>query len=360
MPTAIHQITAGFANGDAISNEAKVLRETFRSWGFASQIYCEQQRTLPELRKDIRDLSHLPGDVQPDDVVLLHLSIGSDANLRFAELKCRKVIRYHNVTPPMYFRALNENIANQLAKGREHVEQLAGVADVNTAVSGYNAGELEAVGYTDVKVIPLVLDLDRLTEKPDRKVLQEMSDGTTKILFVGRMAPNKCIEDLLSAFYYYQKYVNPNSRFVHVGSFAGVEQYLALMESKKRELNLRDAGFYGSVPEAHLRAYYQSADLFLSMSEHEGFCIPLMEAMNVGVPVLAFDSSAISETMDHAGVLFKEKNFEAISEMMGRMTGDIELRKAIVAGQHERVQRYKQRDLSAELKAVLQPLLHDY
>ena len=357
MPKAIHQITAGYANGDAISNEARVLREVIRGWGFESQIYCERNRTLPELRKDIGDLADLPGHITPDDVVMLHLSIGCDANLRFSELNCRKVIRYHNVTPSVYFRALNENIANQLAKGRDHVEMLAGVADINTAVSGYNAGELEAAGYSDVQVIPLVLDLDRLTDKPDRKVLQDMNDGSTKILFVGRMAPNKCIEDLLSAFYYFQKYVNPNSRFIHVGSFAGVEQYLALMESRKRELDLVDAGFYGSVPESHLRAYYQSANLFLSMSEHEGFCIPLMEAMNVDLPVLAFDSSAVSETMDNAGVLFKEKKFECIAEMMGRMTSDFDLRKAIVDEQRERVDRYKQRDLSAELKATLGPLL---
>ena len=146
MPKAIHQITAGYANGDAISNEARVLRDTIRSWGYESQIYCELQRTLPELRKDIGDLANLPSEIGPDDIVMLHLSIGSDANLRFAELNCKKVIRYHNVTPSIYFRALNDNIANQLAKGRDHVEMLAGVADINTAVSGNNAGELEEVG----------------------------------------------------------------------------------------------------------------------------------------------------------------------------------------------------------------------
>ena len=174
MPKAIHQITAGYANGDAISNEACVLREVIRGWGFESQIYCERNRTLPELRKDIGDLADLPGHIAPDDVVMLHLSIGCDANLRFSELNCRKVIRYHNVTPSVYFRALNENIANQLAKGRDHVEMLAGVADINTAVSGYDAGELEAAGYSDVQVIPLVLDLDRLTARLNQHLVQDM------------------------------------------------------------------------------------------------------------------------------------------------------------------------------------------
>ncbi|MFT5496487.1 MAG: glycosyltransferase involved in cell wall biosynthesis, partial [Kiritimatiellia bacterium] len=215
----------------------------------------------------------------------------------------------------------------------------------------------EAVGYADVQVVPLILDLDRIQAKPSNKVLAEMDDGKAKVLFVGRMAPNKRIEDLLHAFYYFQKFVHPESRLVHVGSWAGMEQYYAMMEAQKKELKLEDAGFYGSVPEADLRAYYQAADVFLCMSEHEGFCIPLLEAMMAGVPVLAYDSSAVAGTMDGAGVLFTEKHFDEVGEMLGRLVNDLPFRTAVIEGQHARIARYRARDVGAELRAMMDGLV---
>jgi len=353
----IHQLVAGYSNGDAISNEARTLRSTFRSWGLQSEIYCESQRILPELRKDALDVQALPGDVAPEDVVMLHLSIGSDVNDLLPQLNCRKVIRYHNVTPHRYFSALNEQIALQLERGRAQVRQLAGVADLNLAVSAYNARELEEEGYTDVRVHPLVLELRRLQAKPNPEVIRKYDDGKLNILFVGRCAPNKRLEDLLHAVYYAQKYVDANVRLIHVGSFAGTEQYLALLQTLKRDLGMGKVDFVGSVPEADLCAYYQVADLFLCMSEHEGFGIPLLEAMQAGLPVMAYDSAAVSETMDGAGFLFREKLFDELAEWMVRLGRPGPLREQVLQGQRERLERYESLDVSQALRAHLEPLL---
>ena len=116
---ALHQFVAGFSNGDAISNEALVLRGIFRSWGYASDIFCETRRILPELRREAFDVSTYTANAKPDDVILLHLSVGSDDNDVFAGLPCRKAILYHNVTPAEYFRGIHENIAALLARGRD-------------------------------------------------------------------------------------------------------------------------------------------------------------------------------------------------------------------------------------------------
>lgn len=354
---AIHQFVAGFARGDAISNEALELRALFRSWGFRSDIFSEAKRILPDLRREAFDAESARDSLGPGDAVLLHLSIGSPVNLLFESLPCRKVIRYHNITPPAYFELWRPETARSLARGLEQVRALAGKADVNTAVSRFNAVELEALGYRDVRVVPLLLDLARLKQAPDRRVLRSLDDGKANVLFVGRCAPNKKIEDLLAAFACFQRAVEPHSRLIHVGSWAGCERYHGLLLSMARQWGLRDVIFAGSVPQAELNAYFEAARLFLCMSEHEGFCIPVLEAMLHDVPVMALAAAAVPETMDGAGVLFRDRDLPLVAEMMGRLARTGPLRAAVIEGQRARIGRYAGRRIGDELRAALAPVL---
>lgn len=356
MPS-LHQFVAGFSHGDAISNEAIVLRRIFQSWGCESDIFCEPRRILPELRGEAKDAAAFRAAAKPDDVVLLHLSVGSDVNDLFAALPCRKAILYHNITPPEYFQGLQEQIASLLARGRDQAKRLANQTQVVLADSAFNAAELRQWGYGEAKVLPLVLDLARLRERPNRAILRKYDDGLVNILFVGRCVPNKRIEDGLASFHYFQKYVEPNSRFIHVGSYAGLEQYHAILLTLMRDLHLQNAELVGTLRQDELNACYRSAHVFLSMSEHEGFCIPLVEAMVHDVPVLAHAAAAVPETLDGAGVLFRGKDHAAVAEMMGRLVRDQALRGAVVEGQRARLKRYEERDLEAELRAHLAPLL---
>ncbi len=353
----IHQLVAGFSGGDAISNEALVLQRMFRAWGHESEIYAELRRILPELRHVARDLDQLPADVGANDVALLHLSIGSPANELWARLPCRKAILYHNITPPEFFAGIQAQIAAQLQAGREQMRRLAGVAGVVLADSAYNAAELEALGYGKVGVFPLALDFDRYAQPPDRRVVAKYRDGATNVLVVGRIAPNKRIEDDLRAFYYFKNYVTPDARLILAGSWAGLENYHALLIAYAREHRIEDVVWAGSVPQAELNAYYAAADLVLCMSEHEGFCIPLLEAMAHDVPLLAFAAAAVPETLDGAGVWVRDKQFAHIAEMMGRLTRPGPLRAGVLAGQRARLARYRQRDPAAEMAAWLAPLL---
>ena len=354
---AIHQIVAGYAGGDAISNEARAMRALFRRWGYESQIYSERKRILPELRSEARDLVAGRGDFRPDDVVLLHLSIGSDVNDLFPQLPGRKALLYHNITPPEYFRGIQEQSASLLDRGRRQARALAGAAAVVMADSRFNAGEIAAMGHANPQVLPLVLDFSMLRSRPDRRVLRQYRDGLANILFVGRCAPNKKIEDLLNAFYYFQRYVQPASRLIHVGSHAGMEQYHALLLTRSRELQLKNVEFVGAVNQDELNAYYAVARAFLCLSDHEGFCIPLLEAMAHDVPVVAHAAGAVPETLDGAGVLVREKNYDLIAETLGRVSEDAPLRAALLRGQRERLARYERQDLEADLKRLLAPLL---
>lgn len=354
---SVHQFTAGFTNGDAISNEARFIKKIFQSWGYPSEIFSEAKRILPQLRKEALDTSELAASCRPDDVVLLHLSMGTPVNDAFLELPCRKAILYHNITPSHYFDIINKSTACSLEHGREQLKKLAGSAEVNMAVSKYNASELEEAGYKDVKVLPLLIDFSKLHEKPDRTILKRFNDGSINILFVGRCSPNKRIEDLVDAFYYFHEFVQPASRLIHAGSWAGTERYYHLLQARVQELGLNNIRWAGSVPQNQLNAFYQLADVFLCMSEHEGFCIPLLEAMTHDVPVMAFSAAAVPETMDGSGIVFKEKNYELIAEMINKVTTDPTFRKNILAGQKERLSRFKSLNLETDLRKHLTPLL---
>ena len=333
------------------------MRALFRRWGYESQIYSERKRILPELRSEARDLVAGRGDFRPDDVVLLHLSIGSDVNDLFPQLPGRKALLYHNITPPEYFRGIQEQTASLLDRGRRQARALAGAAAVVMADSRFNAGEIAAMGHANPQVLPLVLDFSMLRSRPDRRILRQYRDGLANILFVGRCAPNKKIEDLLNAFYYFQRYVQPASRLIHVGSHAGMEQYHALLLTRSRELQLKNVEFVGAVNQDELNAYYAVARAFLCLSDHEGFCIPLLEAMAHDVPVVAHAAGAVPETLDGAGVLVREKNYDLIAETLGRVSEDAPLRAALLRGQRERLARYERQDLEADLKRLLAPLL---
>lgn len=356
---AIHQFVAGFTHHDAISNEAVVMRKIFQAWGHESRIFSEQRRIPPELRKEAFDVSECRDICSPDDIVLLHLSIGSDVNEAFRDLKCRKAVLYHNVTPSHYFDLINKQTAYTLSKGKKQIESLCDAAEINMADSRFNACELDAMGYQDTKVLPLLLDLNKLVSQPDRRIIRRFDDGCKNILFVGRCAPNKKLEDILTAFSFFQKYVEPASRFIHVGSYAGTERYYYLLISKARELGLRNVYFAKTVPNAELIAFYKCSDVFLCMSEHEGFCIPIIESMLHDLPVLAYSAAAVPETMDGAGILFKEKKYPEIAEMMGELCNNRRLRDDIIDGQRKRIARYKQMNLELMLKQYMAPLMRN-
>lgn len=354
---AIHQFVAGFTTGDAISNESLTLRALFRRWGYAAEIFCEPNHTGPALRQEARDATRAAEVMGPDDIALLHLSIGSAVNDIFANLACRKVLHYHNITPAHFFRGLQEELARDLAWGRDQARALAKTAAVNMADSRFNAAELIALGYPDVRVVPLVLDFGAINARADRRILRALRDGRINILFVGRCAPNKRLEDALCAFNYFQKTVESNARFIHVGSFAGLERYQALLNVYARNFHLDQVVFAGAVPQGELTAYYEGAHLFLCMSEHEGFCIPLIESMAHNLPILAYAAGAVPDTLDGAGVLVREKRWDYIAEMMGQLTRRGSFRDAVVRGQQQRLERYQARNLEAELKACLAPLM---
>ena len=356
-PIKTVQLLAGYSHADAISNEARTIRSFFRDRGHESIIVCEEGRILPELLCDTIPLHKYIRSARHDDLIILHFSTGSLINDRFMELPGRKAMIYHNITPPEYLFGIHKGLAANLELGRKQLHQLKDSAQVVMAVSRFNAAELEAAGYRNVHILPLLIDWNRLSDSIDPVSLQRWQDGTTNILFVGRCAPNKKWEDVIYAFHFFQRYVQPHSRLIFVGSHSGTEKYMNWLRTLVRKNEMENIEMAGALNQDQLNAAFRAADLFLCMSEHEGFCIPLLEAMEHNIPVLAYDAGAVAETMNGAGVLFSEKKFDQIAEMMGQLTTPSACRTAIINAQQRRIQRYKKTDLAAQLQHCLAPFL---
>jgi len=353
---AIHQFLAGFTVGDAISNESVVLQTIFASWGMEANIFCETFRTLARLRDMVKDVKTACSIVKPDDIAILHLSIGSDVNDIFAGLRCRKAIIYHNITPPHYFGFFNPNVASLLARGIEQTKEMSTLQAICMADSRYNAEELEKYGYKNVQVLPLILNFD-LWKNINTRYMKKLKDGMVNVIFVGRIVPNKKIEDVILAFHYFQKWVKPNSRLILAGSYAGMERYFYYLQAGIKKLGTENVIFTGMIPQDQLNACYAASSVFLCMSEHEGFCIPLLESMFHSVPVMAYSAAAVPETLDDSGIIFTRKDFSRIAEMIGILYDDANLHNVIVKSQTARLQKFKERNIESELRMFLSPLM---
>lgn len=347
----IHQILAGYADGDAISQEAAQLRAIFRRWGHASEIYADSSRVSPSLKSDCRALADYAAD--PGELCLHHYGIASPATELFLASPAKKIIVYHNITPAEYFDGVDDDVAAQLRAARSALPTVARRADAVWTVSQFNALELRAAGIEEVKVFPLLFSPETVAAPPEPLIVDKFTGALKNILFVGRMAPNKRVEDLIQAFAWYQKTINPFSRLLLVGSKQSAPRYYTMLRMLAGDLDLPNVCFEGFASPSGLAAYYQIADLYVCPSVHEGYCLPLLEAMSAGVPVIARRAGGMPEAMDGAGILYQDLAPVELAELMHRALSDRALRTEALRSQKERVQRLRARPVAAELKALL-------
>jgi glycosyltransferase involved in cell wall biosynthesis len=248
---------------------------------------------------------------------------------------------YHNVTPERHFIGVSEQVYYIAKSGRKELASLTGCMDRCLCDSEFNRRDLVALGYENVRVVPVLVDFSLLDVQPDAKVQSRYSDDWKNLLFVGRITPNKKHEDIIRIFYYYKKFINPCSRLFLVGSARQTPRYLVILKNLVQRLGLDDVIFTGEVGQSELVAFYRIADAFVCMSEHEGFCVPLVEAMHFTVPIIAFDAGAVPETLAGSGVLVGEKDHLAIAEMVDLLLTEEDLRSRIIQAQDERLKYFK-------------------
>jgi glycosyltransferase involved in cell wall biosynthesis len=280
----------------------------------------------------------------PDNVIILHFSIGSQVSSFAYHLPDKLMLVYHNITPPHWFAHYLPRVAKQCFKGRQELTRLTDRTSLAVGVSEYNRRELESMGFDPTGVLPYRSDPELFSVSPSSSVFEMFDDAKVNFLFVGRVMPNKRFEDLLKVFKIYQKHIDRNCRLILVGECCDFERYYEDLLGLADKLALENVFFPGHVSTSDLVAYYSVADLFLCMSEHEGFCAPILEAFRFGIPVMAFAAGAVPETMGGAGVLIHEKKFEEIAELAFLLLNDATLHERVVAEQDRVLEEIASRD----------------
>jgi len=351
----VHQVLATLGYGDAIGHEVLGIQRALESAGYQSSIFVETaDRRLEDLTRDYREMI---GTIAPEDVLIHHFSIGSRASRIAYALPGRMALIYHNITPPEYFLGVHNDLVKLCFRGRRELTAYIDRCDLALGDSEYNRQELESLGFSATGVLPVVPDFSHLDLATDRSLAAGFDDEWTNVMFVGRVIPNKKFEDVIRAFHVYRTRHNPRSRLLLVGSYSGFETYLTLLTSLVANLGTPDVHFLGHVSNEQLSALYDVADLFLCASEHEGFCVPIIEAFHKGVPVLAYAATAVPATMDGAGVLYQRKDFVEIARLMEAILSDAALDDAIVKSQDAALQRLQGRDFSGTLLHFVDRLL---
>lgn len=352
----IYQVLPTISYGDAVGNDALAILNILIDQGYETAIYAEGIDKRVD-SKFVYSLKKFP-KVYEKDIVLYHFSIGTELNYWIAKLKCRKILIYHNVTPFTFFKDYNRQLYNLTYQGKEGLEYLKDKIDYCWADSEFNKNDLIKNGYKcKIDVLPIIIPFQDYEKNPNNQVLKKYDDDWVNILFVGRIVPNKKFEDIIKAFYYYKTFINAKSRLILVGSHLGNEIYYNKLLAYVFQLGLSDVLFTGHIRFDEILAYYKIADVFLSMSEHEGFCVPLIESMYFDLPIIAYNAAAVPDTLNGSGILISEKNPALVAKLIESLVLDKGFRQSIISEERIRLEDYSYKKISSKLIELLKSFI---
>jgi glycosyltransferase involved in cell wall biosynthesis len=348
----VNQWVPAAHRGDAIGDSARRVRSLLRELGHQSDLYA--MTIDDDLRGDV--IPWTDAGAARGDLTIFHFALVSPMTAAFARLTSGRVLQYHNVTPAHFFAGYDAAIFRLAMLGREDLKSLVGHTDLAFGDSEYNRQELESLGFSNTGVFPIAVDTGRITGAPRRPALEKVleDEGWLNFLFVGRIVPNKKIEDHIKLAEHYKRYVDEQYRFIFVGRTDATPKYFAAIQSMIERFRM-PAGrfiFTGPVPDDDLATYYRMANVYISLSEHEGFCVPLLEAMAADVPVLAYSAAAVPDTLGGAGVQFAPKDLEYAAELLGELAYNDTLRARVIAGQRRRLADFGDDRIRAELERL--------
>ncbi|MHB8689952.1 MAG: glycosyltransferase [Solirubrobacteraceae bacterium] len=350
--TSVHQLLSGAGPHDAITTEALVFREYFRGWGWGGSEHAF--RIAPGLASG-RIGNALQFDPDPQDILLIHHSAGWPSLERLLALPNPKLLLYHNVTPPHWLWDYAPVVGAHCAAGLEQLGELVDAVDVAAADSAFNAGALAALGASTPLVIPLMVEREKLGAADHQR---SEPPGAPHVIFVGRLSPHKRQDELIRMFSLYRRNRAPDALLTLVGDPIS-EAFELHLRGLAQALAPGAVSIETGLPVAELGARYRAATAFVSMSEHEGFCIPLTEAFHFGVPVIARAFGAVPEVVGDAGILVAPDDNDpaVISELLHLLHGDAELRGELRRRGWRRLGEYAPDAIAPLLKAAVEETL---
>lgn len=350
-PRAIHQFHGGSGVGDAVTGGLFYVRDLLREMGFRSEIYCAD--VAPELAGDIHGAASLPDD--PDSLLLVHYSWRIAYLDWLRRLSCRQALVYHNITPEEFFD--NAQFVDYARESRAQLRQLGETMPAALTQSDYSARELRRLGFAQVDVQPLLFDPARWRAAPvDEDYLRRLyADPAFKILFVGRIVANKCQDDLVRVMEPLRRLVSRPVRLIMPGGLGAGQPYQDHVLRLVQDMGLQaEVTLPGKVDAAQLRALYRGCDLFLCLSEHEGFAVPVIEAMGYDLPVVAYATTALPETVDAGGLLIDYKSPERVAATVKVLMEQPALRRRLVLAGRETLARYRRAHARDGLRLFLE------
>lgn len=354
--SAVHQFLPSFAAGDAIGHHVRRFQRVLQEAGYQSEIFADEaQPAVRRLARHYRE--YTPSANGPPTWLLYHLSTGSPMAGFLAGAGHPLAVYYHNITPARFFERWEPEATGSARAARSQLRQLASPSRFAMANSAFSAEELCDQGYANVSVVPVLVDFaeyDVPADAPTLDRLRRAAGGGARWLFVGRLAPNKCQHDIIGAFALYRELFDPAARLSLIGGRTSMLYWEGL------GLLADELGCAGAVEITdvltfpQVLAHYRTADVFVSLSEHEGFCVPLLEAMHFDVPVVALGSSAVAETVGDAGLVLPEKDPVEVACAVHRVLTDDGLRSQLVAAGRRRVEHFSFENNRARLLSALE------
>lgn len=354
-PRAVHQLVVRLAWGDAIGNQVRYLRELLRSWGYASEIYAAQWDE--EYTHQVRPAEDYPREAAEGDALLIHHSYESRLVPLLKRAPGRKALLYHNITPARLFAGFDQALVRGCTAAREELLELRPLVEHAFAWSRFSAEELSAAGYPHVAVLPFAVDWRSFEVAPEPALREQLADGHANLLFVGRAVPSKRLEDVLRVFTAYQRLYQPRSRLVVAGALDRESPYGTWLLGLKELLGPEHVLLLGRVSAAQLSACFSTASAYLSMSRHEGFGVPLLEAMYRQVPVVAYAAAAVPETLGGAGIGSLSADPVDMARLLAALEHNPPLREQVLAGQRARLHSLTQEEVARRLREGLEPFL---
>jgi glycosyltransferase involved in cell wall biosynthesis len=346
--TAVHQLLPTASPHDAVTTQAFAWRDLLREWGYESEIVAEHVH--PDSLGAVRRLDRAGKRLVDEGSLVLHYALWSATARTALGARGPLALCYHNITPGELLREFNPGVAELCDRGRDELADFQGRLAALIAPSKFNAAELREAGLGEATVVPLLIDVP--PEVPRRG-----PNPDPVVLTVGRIAPNKRLEDVIKGFTLYQRHRALDSSLVIVGSDLGFENYGQALNVLVARVGARNVVFTGPISENARNAWYRRADVYVSLSEHEGFCVPLIEALAHGVPVVARDAGAMPETLGGAGLVLDGGDLPLVAEALNELASSESTRSSLYDAAARRLAELSPDLLAARLRSALAPLL---
>ncbi len=346
---AIHQVVGKSSPGYSVSDYALALQEALQSWGYQSTIFAsEVDNNLSGRVRPLR--SYKP---KSNDLLILHYALVNEVTDWVKSLDVPLIFCYHNVTPPHFFTGVGGTLQQASQRGEAELKQFREKTRLALAFSQFSAQAVKTAGFQNVHVLPLLIPNTLQRAVPDRTIRKRAG---TNLLFVGRISPNKRCEDIIKIVHQYRQ-IEPDVHLFLVGARRYTPVYADWLAEFVAQYALEDVvTFTGHVTLEALAAYYQIADVYISMSEHEGFGIPLIESMRFDLPIIAYDCTAVPEVLGGSGILIKQKRFDVIAELIHQLQTDATLKQKVIEQQRQQAQKFAPALILEQMHALIEKI----